>query len=460
MPPEFFTDHPADHRVTHKVLRGTFDSNLVFPGSLRVTVRLAWNFGHSWRRNKFGGSAVWTPDQREQFKDSHRNIVKDYWDARYGIVIRHKRTGETRTIVPEFTVEDVTDGGGESHYQMWVSALPTWESYVSERGDDPRGELRCKLHRHDADADPSHSVVRNIHAWMLKRGVVDQMRKAIGDLAQGGVKFDPGSAALDDENRQKLNDLASFLRVDLPVFPQLELKVKSYRVPNEAADLDRKRFEAVRGYLVRRGFPAECFRRKPEGTVKAPSVVARVRGRGQERPYVTLQFRKSSAVGFLDGRLIYPIAAHEFGHQLGLLDEYPFSGRELARRAPQRGPYLDLCTKFNAQPAPFNSNTLSLMSSGNHVLPCHYVPLAEAVHEHLRHFYGDELIPRRLARTRPGLLGAEKREVIDKMRGEKEENLKGYEITIGALRRTVGTEPVALTRYAPLEAAPDLVMIE
>jgi hypothetical protein len=138
------------------------------------------------------------------------------------------------------------------------------------------------------------------------------------------------------------------------------------------------------------------------------------------------------------------------------VDEYVLSEGEQTDQVPHRSPYLELCTKFNVQPAPFDSYTRSLMSVGTEVLPCHYVPLAEAVHKHLVAFHGPDMFLPRLDRTSPNLSREKKQEARDKMIAEGKE----YAITVGALRRTVGTQPVPLARYAPLEAAPDLLMME
>ena len=448
MAAEFFDEYPADRQITTEISFGAFDSTLDFGNNtLTVIVRLAWNFGHSFKRNKFGGRRLWGPNDQDHFKTSHRNIVMDYWPDRYPIVIRHK-SGETRHISVDFEIQDVTGGGAKEHCQMWVSALPAGQSYVAGGGG------RCKLHAYDADDDPTHSVVRNIHAWAIKKAPVKEMNKAIAELATGGVKFNEGHSDLDADAIEQLDKFAASLQVDLPVFPCLTLKIKSYRLPNESPALDSNRYEEVKAYLTGKGFPAYCFDSKPGGTVSGPSVVARIRGVGQQaRPYVTLQFRKSSARAFVDQTFIYPIAAHEFGHQLGLPDEYHFSEKGLRQHANAQQAYLELCTKYGVAPVPLNTNSMSLMACGNLVKPCHYVTLAGAVHQHLYNFYTSEMIVDRLNQADPSMSRQDIRDTARRIVISRYQ--EDYKITIAGAGRERRTDRVALGRYAPLEDAPD-----
>jgi hypothetical protein len=448
---DYFRDASQNGETYTGDERGGFDSRLDFEGScLWVTVRLAWRFGHSFKRNKFGGSVLWSSQRQDQFKDSFRNLILDYWDERYPIEIRHRPTGTMRTIVPKFQLEDVPDGGGGQHMKIWVSALPAAQSYVGQR---------CKLHAYDADDDLSHSVLRRIHAWGIKRyGVVKTMGQAIQDLAKGGVKFARDRVDLDAQGRDQLDRFAESLHVELPIFPALEIKVKSHRLPDENPALDGQRVAAVRAYLMAKGCPIKDLVEKPGGTVPG-SLLSRVPGVAAARPYVTLQYRKSSRHRFIDSSYIYPIAAHEFGHQLGLPDEYALSEKQSSGQQAMHDDYYQLCDNFQVPPPPLNTTSMSLMAAGNQLLRSHYVTLAQAVHQHLMRFYSQDSLVKRL-RGNPTngrqMTAQQLQDTWNTMQGQKPWD--DYAITIGPmLRRLTTAEMVPLQRYIPLEATPDNV---
>ncbi|HEX3448847.1 MAG TPA: hypothetical protein VHS97_11370 [Isosphaeraceae bacterium] len=452
---DFFRDASPDWEsyITTGDEFGGFDSKLDFQGSrLWVTVRLAWRFGHSFKRNKFGGSVLWSSQRQDQFKASFRNLILDYWDERYPIEIRHTPTGTMRTVIPKFQLVDVPDGGGGQHMKIWVSALPAAQSSVGKR---------CKLHAYDADDDPSHSVLRRIHAWGIKRrGVLKTMGQAIQDLAKGGVKFARDRVDLDAQGRDQLDRFAESLHVELPIFPALEIKVKSHRLPDENPALDGQRVAAVRAYLMGKGFPAKDLVEKPGGTVSGP-LLSLVRGVAAARPYVTLQYRKSITQKFIDGKYIYPIAAHEFGHMLGLPDEYHLSEKESSGQQGMHENYYHLCDKFHVPRPPRNTTSMSMMAGGNQLLRSHYVTLAQAVRQHLMRFYSQESLLNRLRVNPTNGTQMTPKQLQDTWNTmDKDKPWDDYAITIGPmLRQPTKAEMVPLQRYIPLEATPDAVTV-
>jgi hypothetical protein len=158
---------------------------------------------------------------------------------------------------------------------------------------------------------------------------------------------------------------------------------------------------------------------------------------------------------FIASHHIYPLAAHEFGHILGLPDEYHQSAKQQNADQANLNEYTSLCAKFQVTKPALNTTSMSLMAAGNQLLPAHYVTLANAVHQHLMIFYKQVNLNNRLRRGRPTNASPptaqELQVAFNNMEAQKPWD--DYAITIGQMRRTTTAGMVPLQRYIPLEAA-------
>src|SRR5262249_24400062 len=82
---------------------------------------------------------------------------------------------------------------------------------------------------------------------------------------------------------------------------------------------------------------------------------------------------------FLQQANNFPIAAHEVGHMLGLEDEY-----ESHRDAVDINGYARAA---KIEVPPFDSNTSSLMSHGDKLLPYHYITFHETINTMAENFH-------------------------------------------------------------------------
>jgi hypothetical protein len=174
------------------------------------------------------------------------------------------------------------------------------------------------------------------------------------------------------------------------------------------------------------------------------------------------QYRKSITQRFIDSSYIYPIAAHEFGHILGLPDEYHLSENQRGGQRAEHENYYQLCDKFHVPRPPLNTHSMSMMAAGNQLLRSHYVTLAQAVHQHLMRIYSQARLVNRLRRGRPTnasqLTPQQLQDAWNTMQGQKPWD--DYAITIGPMLRPPTTAVmVPLQRYIPLEATPDTVTV-
>jgi hypothetical protein len=271
-------------------------------------------------------------------------------------------------------------------------------------------------------------------------------------LAVGGVRFAKDSADLDARAQRELDAFSEVRRLNLPIFPELQIKVKSHRLPDENANLDDLRVASVIDFLRRRGFSRNAFYQKEGRTVSLVQRLSASVGANAAAPYVTLQYRKSSAQQFLQADYCCPVAAHEFGHMLGLPDEYPLSKKMRNEKQAARDSFYELCAKFHVPQPPFDTYSISLMSTGVQVLPAHYVTLAEAVDQHLRTFYSPAEVVNRRSLAAPG--GGDRRRLFSAAVGDLTSHrpIQDYEIGIGAiLRETHSAKMIPIQRYIPLE---------
>jgi hypothetical protein len=144
----------------------------------------------------------------------------------------------------------------------------------------------------------------------------------------------------------------------------VRLEVIGYRVQNEAPALSLRRAKVLTSYLQRKGL-ANHLLTPIDGGVNAKSI-AQVR----VTPATVQQVMNLPSN--------FPIAAHEFGHKLGLIDEYLESGIDHTEN-PGYSELIELANEIAVPIPKFASYTTSLMSFGDRVLPFHYIPFVSAI---------------------------------------------------------------------------------
>ncbi|TDT71622.1 hypothetical protein EDC55_11126 [Allofrancisella inopinata] len=82
-------------------------------------------------------------------------------------------------------------------------------------------------------------------------------------------------------------------------------------------------------------------------------------------PKITIKGRSNIEVMHKDSYQDFPIAVHEFGHMIGLPDEYLSDSH-------MNEDIRDICNKFNIEIPDFDSNNKNLMSMGDRFLPFYY----------------------------------------------------------------------------------------
>ncbi|MEO7962868.1 MAG: hypothetical protein ABIT38_03060 [Gemmatimonadaceae bacterium] len=341
---------------------GNFDASCS-PAQRRMDVKIRVRFAFD---KAFGGT------EQADFKKKMIEQVDKYWSGRFRLLLRIDPAqlqlgpmGPTSVyefaIHPTFTIEESTQ---QTHYTVNVSDTRFSRSYVSAKG-------RCALFR-GTDDDFQHSLhnqlqhrqgflgkVDNVVMPIPGKDAVTYFRKA----EDRPVAFLPNSADYALAGKTELTKLGVLLKQELPTFELVIIQVVGHSMKGEAATLGLQRAEKVRRDLIAVGVPSPQLvarASKSPGTAKVGSVL--------------LKLEKDARTKQVANPHPWPVAAHEFGHMLGLLDEYIPDGKQEKDELKE---FSDDCVKFGNLIKPrFGVRGTSIMSWGYHVFPAHYVTVA------------------------------------------------------------------------------------
>ena len=176
-------------------------------------------------------------------------------------------------------------------------------------------------------------------------------------------------------SRSAIKGVRDAYRDHMTTRPLVKLIITGYRMSDESAGLALQRAQAFEKEVLGLGFPNNVLEVRSGGVGNRPY------------PYGTVTIDDVSLQQILNLPNDFPIAAHEFGHKLGLLDEYPREGVD-SLEGEDAKVILDLAKRMGVEVPKFNSNTTSIMSVGDRVLPFHYLPFVYAAEKLLGDFAG------------------------------------------------------------------------
>jgi hypothetical protein len=335
-----------------------FDATLDVPaGKLEIEMRLNWNEVR-WIINK------------ADFIDRYTKMIHRYWSGRYRLeLVKTPAHGAPTVHAIKPAIRLVTTQNNP-HYSMHVGYFRTGASFVQ---DD-----ECHIVEDDVEAKNTSFAMNlgfkishvNNAGWGYHKTVYKAAKERFRQVA-GTIPFPAGQTGITPPIQGQLGPIVAQLVQDLPLFPLIPILIIGYRTAAEATSAGLTRATNVRDYLVNHRVPPSQLLVREELTSGTPGV--------------ELRLDKSFKEQFLSQPHSFPIAAHEFGHMLGLSDEY------FAVNHPQNGPeaqaYVTYCTNKGITFAPFDANTISIMSMGYLVFPCHYAPFMQALEQILMEYY-------------------------------------------------------------------------
>lgn len=346
--------------------------------SMNVKVRVRYNF-----------AKAYSTTEQADFKRKLIAQVDKYWSGRFRLLLcidpgkltlGQSKPGPVYSypITPTFTIEESV----QTHYQVDVADTRFAQSFVTTDG-------HCSLFRGTADDFQSamHNKLQHREGILGKLGnkllpipgedAVTHYRKA----ENRPIAFVANSADYTTVGKSELNNLGRLLKQDLPTWELATIQVVGHTMKGEDAALGLQRAEQVRRDLVARGVPAPQLvarASKSPGTAKVPSVM--------------LKLEKDPRAKLVKDAHPWPVAAHEFGHMLGLLDEY-IPGSD--HNTNDFTEFTADCAKYGGLTMPrFGVRGTSIMSWGYHVFPAHYVPVARALDQMIAREVKSRLLPK------------------------------------------------------------------
>jgi outer membrane protein OmpA-like peptidoglycan-associated protein len=392
---------------------GRFDARLDVAGHmLTITVRCFF----TWVAPV--GQPPWTGAEQNDYKAAAKKILEETWSQCYTLAVDKDGWRDVYAGV-DVKVEAVNDSGS-SHYTIQVTKVTKGETF---RSGIIRSEWKGNFSQWDIYPEDKKGRDQQAASFASK-----QVESKLESTRTQYIAFDANSSKIPQQGAVALNALATNLRT---IFTK-ELSDSGYRIycygktartETGISNLTtgKNRAKAVAEFLNQKfSYPVatvvDSFEKESWMKADLDKILAAANVPPADRPNRSFQgcvlvtkdqgLAGSASVGIVRN---YIVIAHEFGHMLGLPDEYfgvncmelqqqidllstvPQSLQNLTRlKAKPDADYVESAQGFASLlkqgnvPSPvFMQNvgvvTTSLMYAGSHVLPAHYLTFWEAM---------------------------------------------------------------------------------
>jgi len=310
-------------------------------------------------RPGFVAEFTWDRAQERNFQRQLKARIVEAWEGQYSFFCT--RPGWESVVADVLVDIDVHRGnaGADDHLQTTTYKVPEDGSYevgafVDGDRDDPNNAFDQDPHNNEMVLSSSDVRPAGSGASLLTRS----------------VSFGHDSAVLSADAKATLNAFAAdFLDANLDLTNPVELIGRASASGTEAynKDLAQRRIDAVHGYLASIGFTGMNDRVSTENA-------------GEEGATEDAEWRRVDLI-VGDGRS-QAVAAHEFGHVVGLLDEYAINpGGSISGTGNPTGTIVGHNAMAQAIGAggAIAENNDGIMSLGNVVRPQHYATFGWAL---------------------------------------------------------------------------------
>jgi hypothetical protein len=316
---------------------GNFDVSYVpADGRLTATVNLELFF-----------EGAWTEEEQKHYVAEFRYQIESVWNASPAPIRCRKPGWEGVVATPRIFANAFIEGTGSTRpgYQVTVrrgdrsgGGLNNYRPPVRERWWGP-GQL--DLDEGQVEDRESGQTVTEAELARV-RGLVDGHRLAANRTATGW-SLDPSSA-------RELAPLAQKMTPGFPSTPPVPIGIVGWGGTDCMDEVEQGLHDAGARNRLDPGYS------------------------GNQPGELSLRVDPTNSYRLNPPRTDFNLAAHEFGHMLGLWDEYEGAELHGVSEEQQR-----LVNESGAEPIAIDQDTTSVMSEGKDVLPAHYVTLWEAL---------------------------------------------------------------------------------
>lgn len=314
-------------------------------------------------------SYYWSDQEKTDFVSDFTANMNSAWSGQHEIACIRPHWEHYRAV-PEITVVEA-GAKADAHYAVTVHKVSDAEKpFVYRSGihnehlTDPSAQPTADFWETDNDTNS------DFRSGLVATDERERLEAALAASGAGRLLFQHDSDELMAGEAAKLGKFADALLAAYDNAPLISVDIEGYASADGASDhnlnLSADRAIKVESILAGRGVRQSTF---AMGLGERGS-----EGDANER-CAELKLDRSFETSYTSNE--YSVGAHEFGHLLGVTDEY--RATEGGALAGARTRYESLMTSAGvAQPA-WGDDTSSIMSAGVDVLPRHYVTLWEAL---------------------------------------------------------------------------------
>jgi outer membrane protein OmpA-like peptidoglycan-associated protein len=319
-----------------------------------------------WRRGQDIRRFFWTDAQKTQFAEDYRNRVAARWS--FAHTFRSSKPCWPFVAMP-YVAPRVVDDASDAHFEVTVHKSASGIDYKSAFDAENPGTAGWRgsgdLYSSDVQEEPDFNSVD------VARSERQRLERAIAAAAASPILFEKDRADIRPADLATLHALAEAMKAKNPSDPAIPISIRGFAssegslTRNEQLADDRA--TAVANELLSAGVPQPLVV-SGGGPIGAPDDAAN--RKVEITPSTT--FENSYASNR------YSVAEHEFGHTLGLPDEYV--NRTTGKLGAKQTAFTNLAAAAGvAAPDQWGDTTASQMSAGVDVLPRHYLTLWEAL---------------------------------------------------------------------------------
>ncbi|NOY27494.1 MAG: OmpA family protein [Oligoflexia bacterium] len=383
-------DYSVDNYTTSYNL-GNFDATYSpRSGSMTVSLRVFFDFKDGsptdpgWLADRSGPGAAdadfqWTAEEKTQYAANFIRSVTSVWSHQFTFFCTRAYWDTLPGVNVDVNVTQAGDAAG-SHFHLEVGKWPENRS-GGDHMDRMRASHGPEHAGHAGTEDTTHGGGLLLESAEGGAGALDvsnfrrntNTRSAYGAAATanpGTVTFAQGESEVDAAQTTTLHDFAQVMAA--PEMPDFPVSVIGH-ASSEGAEVGNRRLSEDRARSVNNIIVAGGVKSQP-----------RVRGVGEDGATNDPIWRRVD-VFLLDFEAQQRTAVHEFGHMLGLGDEYPGADTtdaagNVVSHVGEKAEHSELAEEFNLVDDPVvRTHSDNVMSNGEVVRPQHYATFLDAL---------------------------------------------------------------------------------